>query len=286
MKISCKVTDEDIHTSVEDNYDGVYSQDGKLFLFLINLYLPYCVVREGAEVVCDHAFKDNKRLGAVRFPNSVTVIGSDIFKGCESLAIIYIPVGSREKFEQLLPEYRNLLVESECKSLQDSMTVHEWLDYCQEKGYNTEDVKALPRNNLVLKPSEQPLFYESQKDYDESTRNSLVKDIEEMALDYVVESNFIDADWIGVGVDLCVDWNFNPNDIFEFDIQWWAWLNWYIVEDGVTTKREHVSGTTGNGNSIIGKQCDALIDMLYCTELQIDIGENLGLFDEYVTKRN
>ena len=50
-------------------------------------------------------------LSCISIPNSVTYIGDNIFMECYSLKEIMIPVGRKDKFEKMLPYYKNLLVE-------------------------------------------------------------------------------------------------------------------------------------------------------------------------------
>jgi len=50
-------------------------------------------------------------LSCISIPNSVTYIGDNIFMECYSLKEIRIPIGRKDKFEKMLPYYKNLLVE-------------------------------------------------------------------------------------------------------------------------------------------------------------------------------
>jgi len=83
---------------------------------LRHIAIPASVVSIGANI-----FKDCESLEEVVFPNSVESIGKAcycgstdsnlIFEGCPNLQRIIIPKGSKEKFEQMLPNYRKWLKE-------------------------------------------------------------------------------------------------------------------------------------------------------------------------------
>ena len=62
-------------------------------------------------VIGDLAFYECNSLQQLNIPQSVEAIGSENFMRCDSLQIINIPKGSKAKFEQLLPEYKDKLVE-------------------------------------------------------------------------------------------------------------------------------------------------------------------------------
>ena len=57
------------------------------------------------------AFEGCSLLSLINIPGSVTTIGKYAFAGCPNLTSILIPSGTREKFEELLPEYKDKLVE-------------------------------------------------------------------------------------------------------------------------------------------------------------------------------
>ena len=73
---------------------------------LTSVHTPDCVTSIGGG-----AFRGCKSLTSIYIPDSVTSIRNRDFWGCESLTSIIIPIGTREKFEELLPRYKDILVE-------------------------------------------------------------------------------------------------------------------------------------------------------------------------------
>lgn len=73
---------------------------------LISITIPNSVIAIGKG-----AFSNCRVLNSISIPNSVITIGEDAFRWSDSLVSIYIPVGTRNKFEQLLPEYKDKLFE-------------------------------------------------------------------------------------------------------------------------------------------------------------------------------
>ena len=59
----------------------------------------------------DWAFDSCMSLQEITIPNSVKSIGDNAFVDCYSLQEIIIPQGNRKKFERLLPEYKDKLIE-------------------------------------------------------------------------------------------------------------------------------------------------------------------------------
>ena len=74
---------------------------------LNNIAIP-----ESVRTIERGAFLDCTSLQFVTLTNSIEIIEERAFSGCNFLKTIYIPVGTREKFQQLLPSYKNMLVES------------------------------------------------------------------------------------------------------------------------------------------------------------------------------
>ena len=75
-------------------------------LSLKEIFLPDTIAAIG-----ELAFANNEGLKEISLPASIKSIGKDVFKGCKSLSCIRIPHGTRAKFERLLPEWKNILVE-------------------------------------------------------------------------------------------------------------------------------------------------------------------------------
>ena len=74
---------------------------------LKNIAIPESVITIGRG-----AFLDCTSLQIVTLPNSIEIIEESAFKGCNSLKTIYIPIGTTEKYQRLLPAFKNLLIES------------------------------------------------------------------------------------------------------------------------------------------------------------------------------
>ncbi len=68
-------------------------------------------IPKGVTSIGDYAFSYCSSLQKISIPKGVTSIGDDAFSYCSSLQKIIIPKGSREHFEQLLPDYKDRLVE-------------------------------------------------------------------------------------------------------------------------------------------------------------------------------
>ena len=59
----------------------------------------------------DYAFAKCKSLQSITFSNNISIIGEHVFEGCSSLKSIIIPKGTRNKFVEILPDYKDKLVE-------------------------------------------------------------------------------------------------------------------------------------------------------------------------------
>ncbi|MBQ2553634.1 MAG: leucine-rich repeat domain-containing protein, partial [Prevotella sp.] len=68
-------------------------------------------IPNGVKSIGNLAFTGCSSLTSIRIPDSVESIGDWAFSGCNVLKSIYIKPGTREKFEKLLPELKDKLVE-------------------------------------------------------------------------------------------------------------------------------------------------------------------------------
>ena len=136
--LSTEVTEEDLANAWTDEYGAKYSMEGKRLLsFPLNFNITDYNVKEGTEIIGNQAFLNNfllfkitfpgtithigwrilwgcDNIGKILLPNSIVYIDPDAFVGCKQLHQIIIPVGSKTKFETLIPNFKDLLVEQEC----------------------------------------------------------------------------------------------------------------------------------------------------------------------------
>ena len=94
-------------------------------------------IQEGLSTIGDFSFMSSS-IESISIPNSVVEIGRYIFDNCKKLKYIYIPIGSRKKFEELLPEFKDKLVEQEM-----GWTVKE------TRQFNAEEIAAVKRAEVV-----------------------------------------------------------------------------------------------------------------------------------------
>ena len=58
-------------------------------------------------------FYNCSALKEVSIPISITKIGDEAFFHCSNMSSVFVPIGTLKKFEELLPEYKDKLVEQE-----------------------------------------------------------------------------------------------------------------------------------------------------------------------------
>ena len=117
-------------------------------------------IQDGTEFVCDDAFQLSgltkiifppsmigigkssfsscSRLRSIHFSSNIEEIGSYAFYGCTSLQKIFVPIGTKSHFEELLPEYKDKLVEQN----------NGW----KEKGrrsFSSDEIAAVARAEVV-----------------------------------------------------------------------------------------------------------------------------------------
>ena len=84
-----------------------------------NLAFAFCrnltsiTIPEGVTSIGNLAFFDCIGLTSITIPDSVTYIGKRALCGCGNLTTIFISKGTKTKFEELLPEYKDKLIEQE-----------------------------------------------------------------------------------------------------------------------------------------------------------------------------
>ena len=74
--------------------------------YYLSLSIPSSVLELG-----DHAFEDCHGLGSISLPKSLKIINRNSFLFCDGLTTINIPKGTMFHFEELLPDYKDILVE-------------------------------------------------------------------------------------------------------------------------------------------------------------------------------
>ena len=77
-------TDDELAEAWEDEYGVKYSKDGKRLL-KARIFSWNYIVRNGTKVICDRAFCCCDLLKSIHLPDSLTTIGDEAFKNCESL---------------------------------------------------------------------------------------------------------------------------------------------------------------------------------------------------------
>ncbi len=92
-----------------------------------NISLKEIILPNSITTIWDSAFAYNEGLQEISLPSSIKTIGRDVFKGCKSLRSIRIPHGTRTKFERLLPEWNDILVEKS-KIVSDTLSDFELPD--------------------------------------------------------------------------------------------------------------------------------------------------------------
>ena len=139
----------DFNNACEDEVGAKYSKD-RLRLLSIPETVEEYVIKDGTEYICDYAFVGGSSGGLLRsafaskykvniisitLPGSIIAIGKNAFAGCNDITTIYIPVGTKKKFEKLLSKHINKLVEidegeSYSTEVTDEDFANAWVDEC------------------------------------------------------------------------------------------------------------------------------------------------------------
>ena len=108
IECRCKISSKSPHFIVKDNV--LYNADMSTLISYLSEQTKFDIPT-GVTAVGQSAFYECKSLQEISIPASVTTIGNLAFSWCKSLKEIKIPKGSRTKFEKLLPNYKDKLVE-------------------------------------------------------------------------------------------------------------------------------------------------------------------------------
>ena len=83
------------------------------YTFMYCQNLQSIIVPNNVTTIGEEAFKGCSQLTEVLLHNSIEIIGNKVFSDCDSLGSIFIPKGTKNKFEKLLPDYKDKLVEQD-----------------------------------------------------------------------------------------------------------------------------------------------------------------------------
>ena len=104
----CKITCLSPHFKVVD--DVLYNADMTSIISCLSEKTSF-TIPSSVKSIGFEAFYHCESLQQITIPSSVISIGDWAFYNCHSLRQIIIPQGSRTKFEEMLPEYKNKLIE-------------------------------------------------------------------------------------------------------------------------------------------------------------------------------
>ena len=96
---------DEIRKGIKDEQRVLYSPDGKRMLGTAHMGITSYKIKPGTEVICDRALCFQWYLESVYIPDSVIAIGKHVFHACNSLSSIYIPKGTKKKYEILVPDF-------------------------------------------------------------------------------------------------------------------------------------------------------------------------------------
>ena len=114
----CPISQIYIPNSITKIEKGVFSHCQSL----MDVIIPNSVTH-----IEEQAFWDCTSLVKIVLPNSISYIGKNAFGACKVLKKIIIPFGSLDKFTELLPEYKDKLIEQdEDENLSTEVTEEDW----------------------------------------------------------------------------------------------------------------------------------------------------------------
>ena len=84
------ISDFDKRNNVKDEFDVVYSIDGKRLLYAPDNLTDY-TIKDGTKFICEYAFSKCENLTSLIIPESVIEIGGHAFEDCLALSLITLP---------------------------------------------------------------------------------------------------------------------------------------------------------------------------------------------------
>lgn len=119
---------------------------------LIHINIPNSVQEIGEE-----AFMWCKSLSNITLPKSVITIGEKTFYGCTNLHRIFIPRGSMTFFEEIIPAYKDMLIEEDntvcnCTEVNEEDLKNAWTDdYGAKYSYDRKRLLKVPEDLILGK---------------------------------------------------------------------------------------------------------------------------------------
>jgi serine/threonine protein kinase len=121
--------------------------------------LEWVINSNNLQSIGSATFKNCTSLKAIYFPQSIRKIGRNVFAGCSSLKSIFIPRGSLEKFEQLLKEYSDKLVEIEQEDLSTIVTENDFSTGFRDYGESCDVIYSPDGSRLLKIANADNIFY-------------------------------------------------------------------------------------------------------------------------------
>ena len=113
---------------------------------LSDIIIPNSVIKVGKGV-----FTECKALKRCFLSSNIKEIGENVFSGCSNLFQIVVPIGSKRMFEKLLPDYHNIIIDTNeleeyFEEVTDENSGGPWIDdYSSKKGFvKDKNIDDLP----------------------------------------------------------------------------------------------------------------------------------------------
>lgn len=166
--LSTEVTEEDLANTWTDESGVKYSADRKRLLKTPKGLDNY-IIKDGTIVICDYAFAEMykfmssfknsnpnyKGITTITLPNGIKKIGKLVFFACSNLNTIYIPAGARQKYEEIMPHYKEKFVEQ--KGEHDPA--------CIDQFVNKSNISRIFFDNSIISHVERCHVYKRNEDW-------------------------------------------------------------------------------------------------------------------------